>query len=496
MINYTPSSLDSNKTLLQEFHSIEKYLHDNPIYKVYAIDTDYVTGTSQYDVADIDGDASGLSQGDVIVFTNNYYAIVSAVGDEVVAVKNPSSFKGDKGDDGAQGEQGEQGVQGEAGPIALEVKTVYHINTPFNPSTSNTFSLVTSYFNRTPVVGDAFTCWVEDVNNDLFNGVASITAISSGSATIYIAQDNMVKVNGNDGATGKDALAYGIRIVFTYTSSSQLITSTLYKQYFNRDPEKNDTFIARLEDQSNPSKYISYIANCEVQSLDASGNVTSIIASDILRITGTDGTDGTDGTNGVDALTIGDIIQGTVAPNTADVYVTHYTSYDFNRMPVDGDTMTVVYEDTVTGKSYICIAVIQDVDPSLNPNNPTIQYQYRSIVETTGSTPSLYVHNIKLSKNSDSTFNIYLSIINDVSTPYTSIADIASYIYNVAASSRGDIVVNGWCGSTLMSIAYAIRPNSATNMYVKYVNITSYSAQEDTATGMGIDTVTDKVRSI
>ena len=392
-MNYNPSALDSNKTLLQEMKRIENYLHDNPIYKVYYADTAYVAGTSQYDITDIEGDITAFGEGDVVLFNNTYYALVSSAGSEYFSIIGATSFKGDagaQGPAGPAGPAGADGAQGPAGPTALEINTVWHITSSFNPNVEHTYSVLFGYFNRTPQVDDGVEFWLSDVDDNLYNGVGRITAVSSTTATVYLGADHMVKVNGDKGADGVDALSYGIPISFVKGSSTtQILTNTLYKQHFNRDPKKNDTFIARLVDESDPSQFLSYIASCEVQNVNESGNVTQTIASDILLITGINGTDGTDGTNGVDALTIGDMLQDTVAPSTSSTYYTTYTAHDFNRMPVQDDTFIAVFEDTVTNKSYICIGVIHNVDPSQNPNNPTISYQFRNIVETTGATGSV-----------------------------------------------------------------------------------------------------------
>ena len=41
MLNYTPSQLTENKTLLEEFLRIRDYLEANPLYKVYYANTNY-----------------------------------------------------------------------------------------------------------------------------------------------------------------------------------------------------------------------------------------------------------------------------------------------------------------------------------------------------------------------------------------------------------------------------------------------------------------------
>ena len=153
-IHYDISSLDSNKTILETLHRIEKYLKDNPIYKVYAINTPYVAG-KQYNLTDLVASDSTLAEGDVVFFTNNYYAFVSAVGSEVFSVANASSFKGETGAQGAQGEQGKAGEDGTDGVDALVCIVPYN-----STNTAPTQGLIINgsalNFNRRPKLNDRF----------------------------------------------------------------------------------------------------------------------------------------------------------------------------------------------------------------------------------------------------------------------------------------------------------------------------------------------------
>lgn len=128
MLNYTPSQLTENKTLLEEFLRIRDYLEANPLYKVYYAGTNYVAGVSSYAMNVVtlkEGEKLGV--GDVVLFANAYYAKVEDVSEDVTTftVSQGVNIRGPQGATGATGPQGPigptgatgaQGPQGEAGP--------------------------------------------------------------------------------------------------------------------------------------------------------------------------------------------------------------------------------------------------------------------------------------------------------------------------------------------------------------------------------------------
>lgn len=122
MINYIPSSIDSSRTILEELLKINKYLKENPIYKVYFSHTsplpDNIHIAVPYDTIDNFTYEKGLSeikQGDIIVFENATYGVVSESGDSSCTVAKSISFKGEQGPQGERGPQGVQGPQGGRG---------------------------------------------------------------------------------------------------------------------------------------------------------------------------------------------------------------------------------------------------------------------------------------------------------------------------------------------------------------------------------------------
>ena len=128
MLNYTPSQLTENKTLLEEFLRIRDYLEANPLYKVYYAGTNYVAGVSSYAMNVVtlkEGEKLGV--GDVVLFSNAYYAKVEDVSEDVttftisqgVNIRGPqgaTGATGPQGPQGATGATGAQGPQGETGP--------------------------------------------------------------------------------------------------------------------------------------------------------------------------------------------------------------------------------------------------------------------------------------------------------------------------------------------------------------------------------------------
>lgn len=128
MLNYTPSQLTENKTLLEEFLRIRDYLEANPLYKVYYAGTNYVAGVLTYAMTTItlkEGEKLGV--GDVVLFSNAYYAKVEDVSEDVttftvsqgVDIRGPqgaTGATGPQGATGATGATGAQGPQGETGP--------------------------------------------------------------------------------------------------------------------------------------------------------------------------------------------------------------------------------------------------------------------------------------------------------------------------------------------------------------------------------------------
>lgn len=78
MIGYTPTHLTENEVILEKLNEITEYLIKNPSYQVFAYNGNYVDGTLTYTISNII-DSGNLDIGDVVIFENSYYGIVSEI---------------------------------------------------------------------------------------------------------------------------------------------------------------------------------------------------------------------------------------------------------------------------------------------------------------------------------------------------------------------------------------------------------------------------------
>ena len=101
MIGYNPSHLNKNETLLEAFHRVETYLKANPQYQVYQSSAQYQEGTQEYALDTIVvPEGSKVSTGDVVLFSNVYYAVITSVSETTFSIENATNFRGEKGDPG------------------------------------------------------------------------------------------------------------------------------------------------------------------------------------------------------------------------------------------------------------------------------------------------------------------------------------------------------------------------------------------------------------
>ena len=111
MIGYNPSHLNTNETLLEAFHRVEAYLKANPQYQVYQSSATYQEGTQEYALNTIVvPEGSTVGKGDVVLFSNVYYAVITAVSETTFSVKTATNFRGTTGATGANGTDGKDGV--------------------------------------------------------------------------------------------------------------------------------------------------------------------------------------------------------------------------------------------------------------------------------------------------------------------------------------------------------------------------------------------------
>ena len=117
MIGYNPSHLNTNETLLEAFHRVEEYLKANPEYQVYQSYAPYQDGKQEYALDTIVvPEGSTVGKGDVVLFSNVYYAVITAVSDTTFSIETATSFRGLQGEQGPAGATGAPGPQGPQGP--------------------------------------------------------------------------------------------------------------------------------------------------------------------------------------------------------------------------------------------------------------------------------------------------------------------------------------------------------------------------------------------
>ena len=111
MIGYNPSHLNKNETLLEAFHRVEAYLKENPQYQVFQSSATYQEGTQEYALGTIVvPEGSKVGKGDVVLFSNVYYAVITAVSETTFSVGTATNFRGTTGATGANGTDGKDGV--------------------------------------------------------------------------------------------------------------------------------------------------------------------------------------------------------------------------------------------------------------------------------------------------------------------------------------------------------------------------------------------------
>ena len=111
MIGYNPSHLNKNETLLEAFHRVEAYLKANPQYQVFQSSAQYQEGAQEYALDTIVvPEGSSVGKGDVVLFSNVYYAVITAVSETTFSVNTATNFRGTTGATGANGTDGKDGV--------------------------------------------------------------------------------------------------------------------------------------------------------------------------------------------------------------------------------------------------------------------------------------------------------------------------------------------------------------------------------------------------
>ena len=194
MIGYNPSHLNKNETLLEAFHRVEAYLKANPQYQVYQSSATYQEGTQEYALGTIIvPEGSTVGKGDVVLFSNVYYAVITAVSETTFSVNTATNFRGAQGEQGPKGDTGATGAKGETGLPAL----MYSKNVILGPDTS--FSTDLDGYNRTPQINDI--CLFTSSNTNLvINGI--IEEIRPETQQVFVRKESILSTRGPQGESG------------------------------------------------------------------------------------------------------------------------------------------------------------------------------------------------------------------------------------------------------------------------------------------------------
>lgn len=194
MIGYNPSHLNKNETLLEAFHRVEAYLKANPQYQVYQSSATYQEGTQEYALGTIVvPEGSTVGKGDVVLFSNVYYAVITAVSETTFSVETATNFRGAQGVQGPKGDTGATGDKGETGLPAL----TYSKSVTLGPYQS--FSTDLDGYNRSPQIND-ICLYVSPNTSQIINGI--IEEIRPDTQQVIVMKKSTIYAKGEKGEPG------------------------------------------------------------------------------------------------------------------------------------------------------------------------------------------------------------------------------------------------------------------------------------------------------
>ena len=206
MIGYNPSHLNKNETLLEAFHRVEAYLKANPQYQVFQSSATYQEGTQEYALNTIVvPEGSSVGKGDVVLFSNVYYAVITAVSETTFSVETATNFRGVQGEQGPKGDTGATGGKGETGLPAL----TYSKSVTLAASQSSFITELDGY-NRPPQIND-ICLFVSPNTSQIINGI--IEEIRPDTQQVTVRRKSTIYAQGEkgepggQGANGKDGNA-------------------------------------------------------------------------------------------------------------------------------------------------------------------------------------------------------------------------------------------------------------------------------------------------
>ena len=239
MYDYNASYLNEQATLLEEFHKIQKYLTENPLYQIYQSSADYVAGVTEYYINEVSvREGSTLGVGDIVLFSNVYYGVITEINEvtQMFTIAQGISFRGATGETGPRGGVGPRGLPGEDGKNGLEylgnVIQIAYDGDEFNePLTFNN-----SDFNRTPTVGDSFL-FMYHLNESNLSYIVNgrVTAVGKDTCQVTITPEARQEVTGPAGQTGQTGQtgekgAEGLSIYLYDGELSSSVTSVTLSQ--------------------------------------------------------------------------------------------------------------------------------------------------------------------------------------------------------------------------------------------------------------------------
>ena len=194
MIGYNPSHLNKNETLLEAFHRVEAYLKANPQYQVYQSSATYQEGTQEYALNTIVvPEGSTVGKGDVVLFSNVYYAVITAVSETTFSVETATNFRGAQGEQGPKGDTGATGAKGETGLPAL----MYSKNVILGPYQG--FLTDLDGYNRPPQINDV--CLYISSNTDIIvSGI--VEEIRPDTQQVKVRKETFITTQGPQGESG------------------------------------------------------------------------------------------------------------------------------------------------------------------------------------------------------------------------------------------------------------------------------------------------------
>ena len=398
-IPYNPSSFATNKTILQAIEELKNYLKDNPCYKVYYVNTAYVVGTTTYNLSDVDDPDDTMTAGDIVFFNNSYYASVTNKDTNTFDIDPAVSFKGATGSAGVS-------VSG------ATINSAGHlIITLSDGNTIDAGSVVISYDNTVEITANSGT-----LTNDDYNKLLSDDShIKYGSQLYY-------KESGGSASMKFFHLTSG-----GHTASRQTFTIT------------------------NSTK--AYVWTDHVFAIDEDCISATNVAGEVLMSNG-------DGTASWGTVSSG--YENTVSINTTSGT---FTDDEFAKLGY-GDS-TIIYTDAYSVSTVYKLKIetasileFEAIDAAsrnnlklIDVNKITKAYSMTSIAMITSATissgsatsgkvltangsggtswetaggGSKYLHIIKADNG---TYFFYIYIYNSSSTPFSSLADVAGYIY-------------------------------------------------------------------